>query len=99
MILVVGSTGLLGAEICRRLAAEGKQGRALVRTTSAAEKIEALRGMGAELCVGDLKDPASLAVACKGVDAVVSTASSTFSRAAGDSIETVDEVGQLSLVR
>jgi uncharacterized protein YbjT (DUF2867 family) len=39
-----------------------------------------------------------LSVACDGVRAIISTASSTFSRQAGDSIESVDGVGQLSLV-
>jgi uncharacterized protein YbjT (DUF2867 family) len=34
MNLVVGATGLLGSEICRRLAAAGKPVRALVRATS-----------------------------------------------------------------
>jgi uncharacterized protein YbjT (DUF2867 family) len=57
-----------------------------------------LRASGAELCVGDLKDPLSLAAACRGVDAVISTASSTLSRQPGDSIDTVDAEGQLSLV-
>ena len=51
-----------------------------------------------EFCVGDLKDPESIAAACRGVNAVISTASSTLSRQAGDSIESVDAAGQLSLV-
>jgi uncharacterized protein YbjT (DUF2867 family) len=60
--------------------------------------LEALRSCGAELCIGDLKDPGSLSSACRGVDAVVSTASSTLSRQAGDSIESVDAAGQMNLV-
>jgi uncharacterized protein YbjT (DUF2867 family) len=47
---------------------------------------------------GDLKDTASLARACGGVQAVISTASSTLSRQEGDSIESVDHRGQLALV-
>jgi uncharacterized protein YbjT (DUF2867 family) len=39
-----------------------------------------------------------LADACRGVDAVISTASSTLSRQEGDSIETVDRQGQLNLI-
>src|SRR2546427_1759556 len=35
---------------------------------------------------------------CRGARAVISTASSTFSRQDGDSIESVDRQGQLSLV-
>ena len=98
MILVAGATGLVGNEVCQKLARRGEKVRALVRATSAKEKLETLRSCGAELCVGDLKDPGSLSSACRGVDAVISTASSTFSRQAGDSIESVDAAGQLNLV-
>jgi uncharacterized protein YbjT (DUF2867 family) len=98
MILVVGATGLVGGEVCKKLASRGEKVRALVRTTSAKEKVDALRSAGVELCVGDLKDPGSLAAACRGVDAVISTASSTLSRHTGDSIESVDGAGQMSLV-
>ena len=98
MVLVVGATGLVGSEVCLLLAKRGTAVRALVRETSATEKLEELRAHGVELCVGDLKDRASLAEACKGVDAIISTASSTFSRQEGDSIESVDGTGQLSLV-
>lgn len=98
MVLVVGATGLVGGEVCRKLAEQGEKVRALVRATSSVERIEALRATGAELCVGDLKDPESIAAACHGADAVISTASSTLSRQAGDSIESVDGTGQLNLV-
>ena len=98
MILVAGATGLVGSAVCQELARRGEKVKALVRATSAKEKLEALRSGGAELCLGDLKDPASLAGACRGVDAVISTASSTLSRQAGDSIESVDAAGQLNLV-
>ncbi len=98
MILVAGATGLLGNEVCRRLLQRGKRVRALVRTSSDPGKVEALRDGGADIVLGDLKDPPSLAAACEGVDAIISTASSTFSRQAGDSIETVDHLGQLHLI-
>jgi NADH dehydrogenase len=96
--LLVGATGLLGPEISERLTAEGHQVRALVRSTANAEKRAALQRRGVELVEGDLKDVASLARACAGVQAVISTASSTLSRQEGDSIETVDHRGQLALV-
>jgi uncharacterized protein YbjT (DUF2867 family) len=99
MVLVVGATGLVGNEVCQRLRRLGEQVRALVRTTSSRDKIETLRSSGAELCIGDLKDPRSIAAACHGVDAVISTASSTLARQPGDSIESVDGEGQLNLVR
>ena len=98
MMLVVGATGLVGSAICQKLAERGEKVRALVRATSSKEKVEALRSSGVELCIGDLKDRQSLAAACRGVDAVISTASSTLSRQPGDSIESVDAAGQLNLV-
>jgi uncharacterized protein YbjT (DUF2867 family) len=98
MILVVGATGLVGSEVCQRLMRRGEPVRALVRATSSKEKIEGLRSLGVELCVGDLKDPQSIVAACRGVNAVISTASSTLTRQPGDSIESVDAAGQLNLV-
>lgn len=98
MNLVVGATGLLGLEVCRLLAAKGKPVTALVRPTANNAKIEELQHLGATLVEGDFKDRASLEAACHGVRAVISTASSTSSRQTGDSIQTVDLEGQLSLV-
>jgi uncharacterized protein YbjT (DUF2867 family) len=98
MNLIVGATGLLGNQICTLLADRGNPVRALVRATSNPDKVTHLRNIGAEIVHGDLKDPQSLADACRGVDAVVSTASSTLSRQEGDSIESVDRQGQLNLI-
>jgi NADH dehydrogenase len=98
MNLIVGATGMLGGEICRHLAGQGKAVRALVRETSNPEKVARLRELGADVVRGDLKDRASLEAACQGVSAVVSTASSTASRQDGDSIESVDRQGQLNLI-
>src|SRR5271165_1432454 len=98
MILVAGSTGLVGSTVCQKLVERGEKVKALVRPTSSEERLGALRAAGVELCTGDLKDSASLAAACRGVDAVISTASSTLSRQPGDSIESVDAAGQLNLV-
>ena len=98
MDLVVGATGILGAEIAQRLAAEGRPLAALVRPTSDATKLERLRTAGVTLVHGDLKERSTLGVCCRGISTVISTASSTFSRQPGDSIETVDHQGQLSLI-
>ena len=98
MDLIVGATGLLGTEICRLLIASDGPVRALVRSTSDPGKVAALEAMGATIVVGDLKDPASLDAACRGAARVCSTASSTLSRQAGDSIETVDRDGQRALI-
>jgi NADH dehydrogenase len=97
-VLVVGATGLMGREVCRLLAESGHSVRALIRRTSDATKRAELEALGADLAEGDLKDPASLDRACAGAHAVISTASSTLSRQAGDSIKTVDEEGQMALI-
>jgi NADH dehydrogenase len=98
MILVIGATGLLGGEICRRLAGAGKPVRAMVRPTASPSRVQPLTALGTTLAHGDLKDRASLDAACRGVEAVITTASTTLSRQAGDSIQTVDLEGQLRLV-
>ena len=97
MNLVVGATGTLGSEICRLLVAAGRPVRALIRETADPDKAARLERTGVALVRGDLKDRASLDEACRGVDTVISTASSTVSRQSGDSIEAVDRTGQLSL--
>jgi uncharacterized protein YbjT (DUF2867 family) len=99
MILIVGSTGILGSEICRRLRAEGQPLRGLVRSSAAPEKVERLKGMGVETVLGDLRDPPSLARACQGVDTVITTATTTLSMQPGDSIPVTDQQGQLDLVK
>ncbi|HEX2191302.1 MAG TPA: SDR family oxidoreductase [Longimicrobiaceae bacterium] len=98
MILVCGSTGFLGREICRRLTARGHAVRGLVRATSDPAAVAQLRGWGVETVEGDLKDRASLDRACRGVEAVVSTATTTRTRQEGDSIGSADQDGQLALV-
>ena len=98
MNLIVGATGLVGGEICRRMAANRKPVRAMVRPTGDASRIDELRAAGAELAMGDLKDPASILAACAGATAVLSTASSMLWRQPGDTIEGVDRMGQLQLI-
>ena len=71
MQLVVGATGSLGAEVCRQLVATGARVRALVRPTADPGRVRELRGLGVQLVEGDLRDTASLAVACTGVAGVV----------------------------
>lgn len=99
MILVVGSTGYLGSEICRRLAEAGKPVRGLVRATSDSEKVARLKAMGVETVLGDLRNPPSLVAACQGVDTVITTATTTMSMQPGDSIPVTDQQGQLDLVK
>ena len=100
MYLVVGATGPigLGGEICRLLRAAGNPTRALVRPTSDAKRVDALRIAGVELVEGDLKDPLSLRAACRHVRTVISTASVLVSRQPDDTVEGVDGHGQNELI-
>jgi uncharacterized protein YbjT (DUF2867 family) len=96
--LVIGATGYLGGILCRELAAQGKPVAGMVRSADDIAKVGALREAGVELVEGDLKDPASLERACQGRTAVISTASASLSRQAGDSVQAVDLDGQKSLI-
>jgi uncharacterized protein YbjT (DUF2867 family) len=98
MILVVGATGSLGGEICRRLRERSQPVRALARKTSDPAKVQRLKSLGAEIVQGDLQDRASLDAACRGAVTVISTASTMISRQPDDSIAGVDQAGTLALV-
>ena len=93
-ILVVGATGLLGRATARQLLNQGHSVRALVRDRARAED---LRKAGAEVVVGDLTDPASLARACKGALRVFACAHSLLGRGRYSSAQ-VDHVGHSALV-
>jgi uncharacterized protein YbjT (DUF2867 family) len=100
MILVVGATGMLGSEICRILALNGRPFRALVREISDPAKVEWLKDYGAKLAWGDLRDPAALQAACQGVDGVICTASAMpFAYQAGvNDLKSVDLDGVTHLI-
>jgi uncharacterized protein YbjT (DUF2867 family) len=68
MILVTGGTGFIGPKIVRKLRADGRDVRCLVRDRSRGAEVE---GLGAELVVGDVTDRASLDAAVAGCDVVV----------------------------
>jgi uncharacterized protein YbjT (DUF2867 family) len=98
MNLVVGATGVLGGEICSRLAQAGNSVRGLVRASSDPARVEALRKQGIELAQGDLTDPASLDAACRGIHRVYSTATAIQSRQEGNTLDRVDREGQANLI-
>jgi NADH dehydrogenase len=95
---VIGATGLLGTEICRRLASAGKPFRAMVRSTSDPAKKETLRQLGCKLVEGDLKDRASLDRGCAGATAVITTPTAILSQQQGDTFDSVDLRGQMQLI-
>jgi uncharacterized protein YbjT (DUF2867 family) len=100
MVLIVGATGMLGSEICKRLAARGKPVRAIVRSTSDQAKVANLKKAGVEILGGDLRDRASLEAACQGVTAVISTVSAMpFSyHPIENNIQKVDHEGLTNLI-
>ncbi len=94
MILVVGATGVLGQKTARLLLADGHQVRAMTRV---AERASNLAQQGAEVIVGDLVDPDSLARACRGVDCVFAAAHSFLGKGHYRS-EAVDDCGHRALI-
>lgn len=60
MILVVGATGYLGGEICRRLVSRGQLVKAVLRPTSDRARVDDLKRQGIAWVEADLKDRSSL---------------------------------------
>jgi NADH dehydrogenase len=94
MKLIVGSTGLVGGMIARRLLERGEDVRVLVRAGS---HWQPLVDAGAQPVIGDLKRPESLVDACAGADVVITTASSG-QRGGEDNPLTVDLEGNRHLI-
>ena len=94
MILIVGASGQLGRVVAERLLTQGKAVRAMTRTPSS---VEHLRQHGAEVVLGDLRDPASLARACQGAEQVLAAAHALVGQ--GDNNpQTVDAAGHRHLI-
>ena len=100
MILVVGATGQLGREVCKRLSERDLKVKAMVRTTSKQETIDELNHLDIELFVGDLRDTSSYIDELFNVTTIISTLSSMpYSYEEGkNDIETVDKNGIMSLI-
>ena len=94
MILVVGASGRLGGLVARQLLADGVAVRAMSRTPASLTDLEKL---GAERIAGDLRDPASLAAACQGMDTVF-IATHAFNGDRSNSSRAVDDVGNRRLI-
>ena len=95
MILVVGATSRVGTSLVPMLLSKGYAVRALTRTP---EKDEALKKLGAVVMQGDMRDPASLARACQGVEQVLAAAHGFTPGQPGNDIHSVDDAGNRSLI-
>lgn len=96
MILVVGGTGRVGRHVVRLLRGAQRPVRVLTRHPATAHDLQAL---GAQIVQGDLGDGPSLRSACRGVEAVVASATSLNPRRfrAAHQPETIDVRGHLDL--
>lgn len=106
MILVVGATGQLGGRIALKLRQQNKDVRVLLRHDSPSERLaqmglatpaRMLLEAGCTPAYGDLKDPATLFSACKGIHTVITTANSAL-RGGADNVQRVDLDGTRRLV-
>lgn len=93
-VLVAGATGQTGRQIVKHLTESGFRVRALSRDV--AKAMDEL-GPGIEYVEGDVKDPASLAVAMSGVGAVISSVGAR-GKEGPDRPEKVDYEGVRNLV-
>jgi dihydroflavonol-4-reductase len=71
VVFVTGGTGLIGANICRRLREDGHEVRALVRPGS---EYQPLVELGVTPCTGDITDAASVLAAAGDAEYVVHSA-------------------------
>jgi NADH dehydrogenase len=97
IVLVVGSTGLVGSNVALQLQRQGHQVLAFCRDGRRNPKVQPLLQAGIKLVEGDLTDPESLRAACSGVETVITTATSMPS-GANDGLRRVDRDGTLSLI-
>jgi uncharacterized protein YbjT (DUF2867 family) len=94
VILLTGATGTVGSALLRRLTAEGRPVRALVRD----QRRLGDQRVRVQIALGDLSDPPSFRNALRGVDTVVHLAASIRDQPRG-SIEELNAVATLRLVR
>ncbi|CAN5417290.1 N/A [soil metagenome] len=92
-ILVTGANGRIGQRVTPRLLARGDTVRLLARQP---ERVATLAQLGAEIAIGDLRQPDTLARAVEGVDAIIHLAA--FFRSPDEAqVHAVNDEGTLAL--
>jgi len=71
-IVVAGATGNLGGRIARALVEQGASVRAIVRHTTAPDRLGRLEKLGVSVASVDLSSPSQVTAACSGASCVVS---------------------------
>jgi uncharacterized protein YbjT (DUF2867 family) len=94
VILVVGATGSLGRQVVKKLVAQGETVLAMTRDRS---KADDLKARGAQIVLGDLRDPESLEFAVRGAKAVVAAAHGMLGRGSSSSAA-IDDQGHRNLI-
>jgi len=96
-LFVTGASGLLGSNVARIAAAQGRHVRGLVRQR---EDVDTLNALGVEAVLGDVTDPASLRDAMVGVEAVAHCAAligGTWSTSTAENFESVNYQGSINV--
>ncbi|HEX3518331.1 MAG TPA: NAD(P)H-binding protein [Solirubrobacteraceae bacterium] len=93
MLLLTGATGLVGSTLLRRLVAEGREVRCLVRDP---RRLGPMR-VRVQIALGDLADPPSFRNALRGVQTVVHLAAAIRDQPRG-SIEELDGIATWRMV-
>ena len=94
MILVIGATGQLGSIVVKDLLQQKRSVRILVRPGS---NYEPLVKAGARAVFGDIKAPITLLDAMRGVETLITTATSA-QRGGEDNVQNVDLIGNRHLI-
>ena len=94
MILIVGASGRLGGAVVQQLLAQGKAIRVMSRNPTG---LAQLKQQGVDIVGGDLRDRASLANACRGVEQVLAAAHALDGKG-GNNPRTVDDMGNRHLI-
>jgi dihydroflavonol-4-reductase len=95
-ILVTGASGLLGSNICKVAAEQGKSVRGMVRKPADAD---VLKSLGIEPVLGDVTDIDSMRRAAEGVDGVIHSAAiigGTWSKATPEEFEEINYKGAIN---